>query len=162
LAGRIGDPEMIKRGQRALDWLARSPFNERGFLLNYDADNGQWKDQDPVSQGQAMEVFARAIITGRKLPGVKTERWEEFLKKACGVQAKRILQPDWKPRNTAEGFFVSPLCKGFEWFGEEDFRRAAVKAGDYYAKRHLDMAEPYWGGTLDADCEDKEGAWATT
>ena len=22
------------------------------------------------------------------------------------------------------------------------------------------MREPYWGGTLDASCEDKEGAWA--
>ena len=22
------------------------------------------------------------------------------------------------------------------------------------------MTEPYWGGTLDARCEDKEGAWA--
>ena len=22
------------------------------------------------------------------------------------------------------------------------------------------MDEPYWGGTLDARCEDKEGAWA--
>lgn len=29
-----------------------------------------------------------------------------------------------------------------------------------YAKRHLDMSEPYWGGTLDARCEDKEGAMA--
>ena len=22
------------------------------------------------------------------------------------------------------------------------------------------MSEPYWGGTLDTSCEDKEGAWA--
>ena len=27
-------------------------------------------------------------------------------------------------------------------------------------QRHLTMEEPYWGGTLDATCEDKEGAWA--
>ena len=160
LAGRLGDPKMIERGQRSLDWLARSPFKERGFLLNYDADTRQWKDQDPVSQGQAMEGFARAILAGRKIAGVKTERWEEFLKQACVVQAKRILQPDWSPRNTAEAFFVAPLCKGFALFGNEDFKRAAVKAGEYYAQRHLGMTEPYWGGTLDANCEDKEGAWA--
>ena len=56
LAGRDSAiPKMLDRGQRWLDWLTRSPFNERGFLLNYDADTGQWKDQDPVSQGQAME-----------------------------------------------------------------------------------------------------------
>lgn len=160
LAGRLGDPKMLGRGQRSLDWLAHSPFNDRGFLLNYDADTGKWKDQDPVSQGQAMEVFARAIIVGRKLNGVRTERWEEFLRKACAIQANRILRSDWQPRNTAEAFFVSPLCKGFGLFGDEDFRRAALKAGEYYARRHLDMAEPYWGGTLDANCEDKEGAWA--
>ena len=160
LAGRLGDATMLDRGQRTLDWLAHSPFNERGFLLNYDADTGQWKDQDPVSQGQAMESFGRAIQLGRKLPGVKTTRWEEFLRQACVIQARRILQPDWQPRNTAEAFFVSPLCKGYALFGEEDFKRAAVKAGEYYAARHVDMAEPYWGGTLDANCEDKEGAWA--
>lgn len=160
LARRLGDPKMIDRGQRSLDWLATSPFNAHGFLLNYNADNGQWKDQDPVSQGQAMEVFARAIFQGRRMTGVRTERWEEFLKKACSVQAKRIVQADWNPRNTAEAFFVSPLCKAYRLFKDEDYKRAAVKAGDYYARRHLTMAEPYWGGTLDANCEDKEGAWA--
>ncbi len=160
LAGRFGDPRMLDRGQRSLDWLTHAPFNDRGFLLNYDADTGRWKDQDPVSQGQAMESFARAIRVGRRLPGVKTERWEAFLKQACALQAQRVLQPDWQPRNTAEAFFVSPLCQGFALFGDEDLKRAAVKAGAYYAQRHLDMAEPYWGGTLDAQCEDKEGAWA--
>ena len=151
---------MLDRGQRTLDWLSHSPLNERGFLLNYDADTGRWKDQDPVSQGQAMESFGRAIQFGRKRPGVNTARWEEFLRQACAIQAQHILQPDWKPRNTAEAFFVAPLCKGYVLFGEEDFKRAAVKAGEYYAARHVDMAEPYWGGTLDANCEDKEGAWA--
>ena len=160
LAGRLGDPKMIDRGQRALDWLSQSPFNEQGFLLNYNADTGQWKDQDPVSQGQAMEVFARAIVVGRKVEGVRTERWETFLKQACAVQAQRILRPDWNPRNTAEAFFVSPLCQAYRLFGDADFQRAAVKAGEHYAKRHLEMGEPYWGGTLDANCEDKEGAWA--
>ena len=160
LAKKIGDPKMIDRGQRSLDWLTQSPFNENGFLLNYSPDNHQWQDQDPVSQGQAMETFARAILVGRTMKGVQTERWEQFLKKACSLQAKRILLPAWKPVNTAEAFFISPLCKGFRLFGDNDFKRAAIKAGDYYARRHLDMTEPYWGGTLDASCEDKEGAWA--
>lgn len=160
LANRIGDPLMPSRGQRALDWLTHAPFDANGFLLNYDADTGVWKDQDPVSQGQAMEAFARAITTGRTLAGINTERWETFLKNACTLHAKRILRDDWLPRNTAEAFFVSPLCKGYQQFGDEDFKRAAVKAGEYYAKRHLAMTEPYWGGTLDANCEDKEGAWA--
>lgn len=160
MAKRFQDERLRERGQRALDWLAHSPFNDQGFLLNYDADTKKWKDQDPVSQGQAMESFGRAILEGRQGAGLRTERWEAFLQQACNVQAKRILAPDWKPRNTAEAFFVSPLCKGYSLFGVEDFQRAAVKAAEYYARRHLDMREPYWGGTLDANCEDKEGAWA--
>jgi hypothetical protein len=160
LAELIGDPKMIERGQRSMDLLAGSPFNANGFLVHYSPDTRQWSDQDPVSQGHAMEAFARAIIVGRKLPGVKTERWEEFLRKACSIQARRILKPDWQPRNTAEAFFVSPLCKGCQLFKEQDLQKAAVKAGAYYAKRHLSMDEPYWGGTLDANCEDKEGAFA--
>ena len=42
----------------------------------------------------------------------------------------------------------------------DEFRKAALKAGKTYADRHLSMQEPYWGGTLDARCEDKEGAFA--
>lgn len=160
LADRFDDPSMIGRGQRALDWLAGAPFNNDGFLVGYDADTRQWKNQDPVSQGQAMEIFARAILAAREIPGARADRWRDFLKKASELHASRILRPDWQPRNTAEAFFVSPLCKASRIFGNNDFKRAAVKAGEYYARRHLDMSEPYWGGTLDANCEDKEGAWA--
>jgi len=32
LAVRIGDPRMLTRGQRSLDWLAQSPFNDQRFL----------------------------------------------------------------------------------------------------------------------------------
>jgi hypothetical protein len=35
-----------------------------------------------------------------------------------------------------------------------------VKAATHYGERHYSMQEPYWGGTLDARCEDKEGAYA--
>jgi hypothetical protein len=101
-----------------------------------------------------------AIVTGRRLAGVTTAPWEAFFRRACTVHSERILQDAWQPVSTAEAFFIAPLCKGFELFGEVDFQRAAVKAGDDYAQRHLDMTEPYWGGTLDARCEDKEGAWA--
>ena len=160
LAKKIGDPRMVSYGERSLNLLSQSPFNANGFLLNYSPDDGQWSAQDPVSQGQGMEGFARAIQAGRKLKGVGTGRWQEFLKKACTVHAGRILQDNWKPVNTAEGFFISPLCKGYQLFGNAEFKRAAVKAGAYYANRHVDMTEPYWGGTLDANCEDKEGAWA--
>lgn len=160
LAHRIGDGRMEGYGARALNLLAQSPFNERGFQLKYTAETQKWADQDPVSQGQGMEGFARAIMAARKMRNLNSKPWEEFLKKACTCHAKRILREDWRPVNTAEGFFISPLCKGYALFRDPDFKRAAIKAGEYYAQRHMSMEEPYWGGTLDANCEDKEGAWA--
>ncbi len=160
LAKRLSDPKSQGMAVRSLNFLATAPFNEHGFLLHYTAGSGNWSEQNAVSQGQAMENFARAILIARQQGGIDTKPWEAFLRKACEVHAKRIVRDDWRPGSTNEGFFVSPLCKGYALFGNEEFKRAAVKAAEHYAKRHLDMTEPYWGGTLDARCEDKEGAWA--
>jgi len=160
LSDRLGDPKSRDMAVRSLNFLTTAPFNENGFQLHYSAGSGTWSEQNAVSQGQAMENFARAILTARRQGGIDTKPWEAFLQKACEVHAKRILRDDWRPVSTNEGFFVSPLCKGYGLFGNEDFKRAAIKAAGHYARRHLDMTEPYWGGTLDAQCEDKEGAWA--
>jgi len=160
LADRLGAPEAIALAQRAMDHLATSPFDEKGFMVRYDPNKDRWYGQDPVSQGQGMENFARAIRAGRARDEIDTAGWETFLRKACDIHAARILRDDWRPKSTNEGFLVSPLCKGHALFGGEDYRRAAIKTAEHYALRHLDMTEPYWGGTLDARCEDKEGAWA--
>jgi hypothetical protein len=52
-----------------MNHLATAPFDDHGFLLNYTAETAKWSEQDPVSQGQGMEGFARAILgdtrTGR-------------------------------------------------------------------------------------------------
>jgi hypothetical protein len=160
LAPLLNDPQAVAKGVRSLNHLATAPFNDGGFLQRYTAETGKWTEQDHVSQGQAMENFARAIIAGRAVAGVDTRPWEEFLRKAGKFHAARILRDDWRPVSTAEAFFVSPLCRAYGLFQDEEFRSAALKAAEHYAKRHLDMKEPYWGGTLDARCEDKEGALA--
>ena len=85
--------------------ISPPPFNEKGFP-RYEPDKDRWYGQDPVSQGQAMENFALAILAGRKKT-VDTSRWEAFLS-ACDVHAARILTPSWRPRSTNEGFLVSP------------------------------------------------------
>ncbi len=161
LAKRLGDAKAADMAVRSLNHLATSPFNDYGFQQKYTAETGRWSEQDPVSQGQAMENFARTILAARKVGGgIDTKTWEDFLKKACALQAARILKDDWHPVSTAEAFFVSPLSKAYALFGNAEFKQAALKAAGHYAKRHLDMTEPYWGGTLDANCEDKEGALA--
>ncbi len=102
---------------------------------------------------------ARAIQVGRRA-GRNTSRWEAFLKKASDFHANRILRDDWRPQSTAEGFFIAPLCLAAQLLKNDPYRQAAIKAAEHYADRHLLMREPYWGGTLDARCEDKEGAYA--
>ncbi len=153
-------PQAIDRAQRSLDFLTQAPFNKGGFAVRYDPGKNRWSGPDPISQGQAMESFARAIGVGRKMAQVDTSKWEAFLRRACDHHAARILADDWRPKSTNEGFLVSPLARAAKLFGKERYRRAAIHAAEHYAERHLDMTEPYWGGTLDARCEDKEGAWA--
>lgn len=160
LASQLQAPQAVTLAARAMDHLATAPISEKGFPVRYNPDKDRWYGEDPVSQGQGMENFARAILIGRKMPSVDTAKWETFLRRACDVHAARILDESWHPKSTCEGFLVAPLCKGYGLFGKDIYRQAALKAVEHYGERHLDMTEPYWGGTLDASCEDKEGAWA--
>lgn len=160
LAKTLNAPNAVTMAARALDHLATVPVGAEGFPVRYNPDENRWYGEDPVSQGQAMENFARAIGAGRKMASVDTSTWEAFLRRACDVHAARILDERWRPKSTSEGFFVSPLCRAHALFGKDAYKQAAIKAARHFADRHLDMTEPYWGGTLDASCEDKEGAWA--
>ena len=159
LSRRIEDPRAPDMARRSLDFLTTAPVGPGGFPVRYQAEKdgtGKWSGGDPVSMGQAMEGIARAIIAARDLGGPDSTRWANFLRKNCEIQSARILDGNWRPRSTGEAFLISPLCKAFALFGDETFKRAALKAAEHYAARHLDMAEPYWGGSLDASCEDKE------
>ncbi len=147
--------------QRSLNHLSGTAFNENGFAVIYRTDNGTWEGfNDYVSMGQAMYNFANAIESGRSIEKLDTRKWENFLDKAADIQARRILKTDWRPRSTAEGFLIAPLVAASRLFENDEYMKAARKAGDHYIERHLSMQEPYWGGTLDANCEDKEGAVA--
>ncbi len=156
----LQDSTIPVKVQKSLDLLAESPFNENGFLLNYIARDNKWERQDNVSQGQAMYNFAKAVEAGRKNKRVDTQKWEEFLQRACDLHARRILDDSWNPVSTNEGFYIAPLAIASKLFKNKTYLEAAVKATEHYAERHLSMQEPYWGGTLDASGEDKEGAWA--
>ena len=162
LVDDVEEPAALDMAQNSLDFLSEVEFYDQGFRTWYSIKEKQWQpreDLELLSQGQAMLSFADAVRVGRN-KDMQTEKWEAFLKKACDVHAERILSPNWQPLSTNEAFFIAPLCKGFELFGVQTWQDAAEKAGRVYADRHLTMQEPYWGGTLDASCEDKEGAWA--
>jgi hypothetical protein len=146
--------------QKSLDFLSTYPVEADGFPVVYNVNKKTYGNKDPVSMGQGMYSIARAIESARINKRYDTSKWETFLKKACDFAAKRILDEKWTPRSTAEGFYIAPLCIASKLFSNNDYRSAAIKAAKYYAGRHLNMKEPYWGGTLDASGEDKEGAWA--
>ncbi|MEA1951157.1 MAG: hypothetical protein U9N87_07220 [Planctomycetota bacterium] len=158
-------PNAAQMAQKSLDFLSTAKFYDGGFHTWYDCDKKRWHGHETLSQAQGMLNFARAIRVGRKSDRFKTDRWESFLRRACDFHARRILRDDWHPKSTSDGFFIAPLCKAAMLFKSDTdrrttYRKAALKAADHYAKRHLTMREPYWGGTLDARCEDKEGAFA--
>ncbi|MCP4642060.1 MAG: hypothetical protein GY851_16575, partial [bacterium] len=159
LAPRLNDPAALDMAQRSLDHLTRAAFYDGGFHTWCNADTGEWSRHEPLSQGQGMLCFAHAI-SAAKQTGLDASKWKVFLEKACRFHADRILADAWNPKSTDEGFFIAPLCEGYRLFNEDSFKAAAIKAATTYASRSLSMREPYWGGTLDASCEDKEGAFA--
>jgi hypothetical protein len=159
LQERLSDSAIPEMVQKSGDHICTSPFSQKGFMVRYNTETKKWSGTDPVSEGQAMNSLALAIKYGRKNSSVNTVKWEDFLKKACDVHLNRIEDATWNPRNTAEAFYISPLLIASELFKNNKYKQLALKLADYYAARHLDMEEPYWGGTLDATCEDKEGAW---
>ncbi|MCL3780101.1 hypothetical protein EMN47_06825 [Prolixibacteraceae bacterium JC049] len=159
LKDKIGDDKVRGMVQKSLDHISTSTLTDKGFCVRYNTKNKKWSNTDPVSEGQAMNSIALAIQAGRKDKKMNTEKWEVFLKKACDLHLKRINDSNWKPRNTAEAFYISPFLIASDLFRNKEYKKLALKIADYYAKRHISMEEPYWGGTLDATCEDKEGAW---
>ena len=161
LGKRLADDSIPDKIQRSLDFLSGSTVDPQNGLFPVIYSDGIWKGGgDPVSCGQAMYNFAKAIECARKGRKFDTDKWEAFLEEACRGVSRRILSDEWNPVSTNEGFYIAPLAIASRLFKERTFRQAAEKAARLYADRHLQMDGCYWGGTLDATCEDKEGAWA--
>lgn len=162
LADELHDPNAMPMAQKSLDFASTTEFHDQGFCTWYSCDEKRWlhrSNPELLSQGQAMLNVANAVRLS-KSTGLDVTRWEVFLRRACDFHARRILDDAWRPVSTNEAFFIAPLCHAYRLFEVEKYRDAAVKAGRVYASRHVNMREPYWGGTLDASCEDKEGAFA--
>lgn len=159
LEGKVDWPDARGTAVKALDTLSGAPFDAWGFAQHLHVESGAWSERDPVSQGQALESFTRAIEAARA-KGMNAKKWEVFVVRAANLQAERLLEPGWRAPSTAECFLVAPLLRSARLFGDERHAKAAMRVATEAAQRHIGAAEPYWGGTLDARCEDKEGAWA--
>ncbi len=160
LSGRLNDPEIPSLIQRSMDFLTTYPVDAETGMFAVGFNGEKFHGKDPVSCGQAMYNFAKAIQTARLNKQYNTEKWEKFLQACCDGQSRRILKADWSPLSTAEAFLIAPLAIASQLFDKPVYREAAEKAAQLFADRHLTMNGCYWGGTLDATCEDKEGSWA--
>jgi len=165
LQNEINDPKSLELAQRSLDFISTATLFDQGINTWYHTNKGEWgqriwkKNPELLSQGQCMFNIANAIKASEK-SGLNSEKWKSFLINTSNFHAKRILDKNWNPKSTDEGFFIAPLCMAAAIFNNKTYKEAAIKAGEHYAKRNLKMEEIYWGGTLDASCEDKEGAFA--
>ena len=149
--------------QRSLDFLSQTPVDSSTgiFPVGYNLKDGKYHGGDHVSCGQAMYNFAKAIEHAHKGNNYQYEKWSSFLRKICNAQARRILNNSWTSKTTAECFYIAPLTLASKLFNNKLYLEAAIKiAEDCYQKYHDLTKACYWGGTLDATCEDKEGAWA--
>ena len=160
------DPENRKKAQRALDFISDTfgPTVRPDGLFNvcYNMDNGKVGGGDPVSCGQALYCVVKAIRFAEKTKGaLNPAKWRAFAEKALDATAAAILKADWpQPRSTNVGFLSAPLVVGAELFGKPEYIAAAKKLADVFERRYFGYDGVYWGGTLDARCEDKEGAMA--
>ena len=160
LSKMLDDSAIESMVQRSLDYLTTFAIDDSKGIFKVGFNGERFHGGDPVSCGQAMYNFAKAIETARKGRKYDTEKWEHFLRHAADAVSNRILSPEWSPISTAEGFYIAPLAISAKLFRNKRYMEAATKAAQLYADRHLAMNGCYWGGTLDATCEDKEGSWA--
>ena len=160
LNDRLKDADVEEMVRKSMDFLTTYRVNPQTGLFPVRYDGKGYSQGEPVSCGQAMYNFAKAIETARKSRKYDVRKWEGFLREAADAASARIISDDWNPRSTAEGFYIAPLAIASDLFKDKSHRAAAEKAAELYADRHLKMNGCYWGGTLDATCEDKEGSWA--
>lgn len=161
LGNILDDPAIASNVQSSLDFITTFPVNNDGtYAVIYNFATGTYHGGDHVSCGQGLYNIVKAIQAGRKNKKYDTRKWEEFVQTVCDRQAARILADDWNPNSTSEACYIAPLSIASKLFRNSSYKAAAVKAGEVFAGRHLEMNGCYWGGTLDATCEDKEAAWA--
>ncbi|MBP5321334.1 MAG: hypothetical protein J6334_10135 [Kiritimatiellae bacterium] len=156
-----------EKAQRSLDFLCETFSNHllpHGlFQVTYDLDNGKTSGGDPVSCGQGLYSVLKAIrFAERSSNGrLNPAKWRAFAAKVADAAAGDILRDDWRePASTGPGFLIAPLVLASELFGKPDYLAAAKKLAAVFERKYFGYDGVYWGGTLDASCEDKEGAYA--
>jgi hypothetical protein len=157
-----------EKAQRSLDFLCEKFMDrflpEGGlFQVQYDVLADVTAYGDPVSCGQGLYSILKAIRFAEKSGNGKLNpaKWRKFARKAADSISEAILSDDWKePESTGPGFLIAPLVLSSEIFANKAHLASAKKLAAVFERRYFGYEGVYWGGTLDAQCEDKEGAYA--
>ena len=141
LEKELGDKDIPSMIQRSMDFLSTYPVDAETGMFPVGFNGKEFYGGDPVSCGQAMYNFAKAIVQARKTKRFKIGKWETFLRKCCDGQSRRILKGDWNPHSTAEAFLIAPLAIASDLFGETAYRQAAEKAAKTFAKSSYKLSK---------------------
>lgn len=156
------------KAQKTLDFIADrfgptiAPGNGT-FKTMLDVRTGRLSGGDPVSCGQALYSVLKAVRFAERNPssGLDPAKWKEFSRKASREIAVGLLAENWHaPKSSGAAFLIAPLVLASEMYSMPECFAAARKLADFYAKNYSGFDKTYWGGSLDATCEDKEGAMA--
>ncbi|MBQ4199725.1 MAG: hypothetical protein II649_07555 [Kiritimatiellae bacterium] len=154
--------------QRALDFICDKfgPTVITGlgtFKLEWDVRKKRFfQNGDAVSCGQALYSILKAVRAAeRGGSGLDPAKWREFSRRTAHEMAVGLLKKDWyAPKSSGAAFLIAPLVLASEMYAMPECMAAAQKLADFYEKRYTGYDRVYWGGSLDASCEDKEGAMA--
>lgn len=156
-----------EKAQRSLDFiseeLAAAAARPSGlFPVTIDMSSRRTSQGDPVSCGQGLYSVLKAIRFARTCGGrLDPTKWERFAEGAATNIAQAVLKPDWRePKSAGDGFLIAPLVLASELFGRDECLQAARRLAAALSGRYFGYDHVYWGGSLDASCEDKEGAFA--
>ncbi|MBR6587174.1 MAG: hypothetical protein IKK82_07100 [Kiritimatiellae bacterium] len=153
------------KAQRSLDFLCDvfmdTVQTDGLFRVTFDMKTGKTMGGDPVSCGQGLYSVLKAIRFVERQGRLDASKWRRFAARVADAMAANILRKDWcEPASTGPGFLVAPLVVASEMFGKPDCLAAAQKLAGAFERKYFGYDAVYWGGTLDASCEDKEGAYA--
>lgn len=155
-----------EKAQKSLDFICDTfapTLAQNGlFCQAYDIRSGQVaRHMSLVNSGQALNTILRAIRFAEKSGGrLDATKWKAFAKESTDRIAAAIVHPRWnKPATANHSFLVAPLVRAGEMFGNADCLAAARRLAEAHEELFLGYGKVYDGGTLDAGCEDKEGAY---
>ena len=155
------------KAQCALDFISDTftPTIRPGngiFNISYNLKTGAKTGGDPVSCGQALFSVIKAVRAARKGGGgLDPSKWEAFSRKAAHEMAVGLGKKDWhRPKSTGAAFLIAPLVLAAETYSMPECFAAAKTLAEFYAEKYTGYDRVYWGGSLDAACEDGEGAMA--